>query len=76
MVCIFTDPLFNEGGFFSYMGLLKKTTQSLFHISLNSSIYLPAIRNISKKRIIKEIRPYISKSIQRDIKNKLCSFFK
>jgi mRNA-degrading endonuclease toxin of MazEF toxin-antitoxin module len=41
-----------------------------------SSIHLSAIRNISKKRIIKEIRPYISKSIQRDIKNKLCSFFK
>ena len=41
-----------------------------------SSLHLSAIRNISKKRIIKEIRPYISKSIQRDIKNKLCSFFK
>jgi len=41
-----------------------------------SSIHLSAIRNISKKRIIKEVRAYIPKSLQRSIKNKLCSFFK
>jgi len=40
-----------------------------------SSIHLSAIRAISKKRIIKEVRKYIPKSMQRSIKNKLCSFF-
>jgi len=41
-----------------------------------SAIHLSAIRGISKLRIIKEIRPYISKRIQREIKQRLISFLK
>jgi len=36
---------------------------------------LSAIRNISKQRIIKEVRSYVPKSLQRGIKDKFCSFF-
>ena len=41
-----------------------------------SSIHLSAIRNVSKKRITKEIRPYISKYLQKEIKRKICNMLK
>jgi len=41
-----------------------------------SAIHLSAIRAISKQRVRKEIRPYISKKIQRQIRDRLCSFFR
>ena len=40
-----------------------------------SAIHLSAIRGISKIRVKKVIREYIPKSLQKQIKNKLCSFF-
>ena len=51
--------------------VLEKEEHRFLH--KKSSIHLSGIRNVSKQRIYKSILPYIRKSLQKEIKRKLCS---
>ncbi|SFP99738.1 type II toxin-antitoxin system PemK/MazF family toxin [Hydrogenimonas thermophila] len=54
--------------------VLRKSKHSFLH--KDSSVHLSAIRNISKKRIIKSILSHINKDVKKEIKDKICSMLR
>lgn len=43
-------------------------------LTKKSAIHIGAIRSISKDRVIRTVRPFITRDVQKKIKVKLCSF--
>ena len=87
MAIVFSPNVLNKGGNIIVVPITNFTPGDDRHwdkivlekedydfLSKKSSIHLGGIRSISKDRVIKTVRPFVSKDIQKEIRKKICSF--